>query len=154
MLVIMPLTSAGVFAVGLLDGKRAAIGGYLAVGMSYAGALALLRTWTFKPLPSRASRRLALGLVGGATVSYLATYLALLLLPHAAAVPAVRVEDSPQPAASPGVDASEPPSNAVGSPGATTTPPSVARDTAPLRLPEPEGSRELVRGKDGAIVPT
>jgi hypothetical protein len=65
MLVIMPLTAAGVFAIDLLDGKRAAIGGYLALGLSYAGALALLRTWTVKPFPSVASRRLALGLIGG-----------------------------------------------------------------------------------------
>jgi DMSO/TMAO reductase YedYZ molybdopterin-dependent catalytic subunit len=155
MLVIMPLTSAGVFAIDLLDGKRAAIGGYLAVGLSYAGALALLRTWTVKPFPSVASRRLALGLVGGAAASYVATYLAVLLLPHAAAVADVVVVEDPQPPApSAGVDASGPPSDTVARPAATATPPPVAAESAVVRLPEPGVSRELARGKDGAVVPS
>ena len=134
MLIIMPLTSAGVFAVGLLDGKRAAIGGYLALGLSYAAALALLRTWTFKPLPSVASRRLALGLVGGAAVSYVATYLAVQLLPHAAAVPAVVIEDPQQIAPSTGVEPSGPPSDGLALPGAAATPQSAAGDSAVVHL--------------------
>ncbi|MBV9597138.1 MAG: molybdopterin-dependent oxidoreductase [Chloroflexi bacterium] len=154
MLIIMPLTSAGVFAVGLLDGKRAAIGGYLALGLSYAGVLAMVRTWSFKPLPNLASRRLALGLVGGAAVSYIATYLAVLLLPHAAAVPAVVVEDPQHPAPSAGVESSDPPSNAVTGPGIVAAAPAAAADSALALLPEPGVSRELVRGKDGAVVPS
>ncbi len=43
MLVVMPLTSAGFFAFELLDGKRAAIGGYLAIGLSFGAVLALIR---------------------------------------------------------------------------------------------------------------
>ena len=37
MAVIMPLTSAGYFAAELLDGRWAAVGGYLAVGLTYCG---------------------------------------------------------------------------------------------------------------------
>ncbi|MGI9145140.1 MAG: hypothetical protein ACR2IK_01090 [Chloroflexota bacterium] len=44
MLVIMPLTSAGPFALDLLDGKQAAIGGYLTLALSFAGVLALTST--------------------------------------------------------------------------------------------------------------
>src|SRR5215831_5705436 len=150
MLIIMPLTSAGVFAVDLLDGKRAAIGGYLALGLSYAAALALLRTWVFKPLPGAASRRLALGLVGGAAIAYVGTYLSVLLLPHAAAVPdVVVVEEPPRPDPPASVEASGPPPDAMPAPSATATPQPVA-----VRLPEPSVSRELVRGKDGAVVPS
>src|SRR5919197_1361376 len=43
MMIIMPLTSAGFFAAALIDGKRATIGGYLAVGLAYAAVLALVR---------------------------------------------------------------------------------------------------------------
>src|SRR3954453_14454377 len=42
MVAIMPLTGAGVFALGLLDGPAAAIGGYLAVALIYAASLALV----------------------------------------------------------------------------------------------------------------
>src|ERR671937_629859 len=40
MVVIMPLTSGGFFALALLDGTKAAIGGYLAVALAYSGGLA------------------------------------------------------------------------------------------------------------------
>jgi DMSO/TMAO reductase YedYZ molybdopterin-dependent catalytic subunit len=154
MLIVMPLTSAGVFAVGLLDGKRAAIGGYLALGLSYAGALAVLRAWIVKPLPGVASRRLALGLVGGAAASYVATYLAVLLLPHAAAVPALVVEDPQQRAPSDAVETSVPPPNAAASPAAAVPPHSAAGGSALVDLPEPKVTRELVRDKNGGVVPS
>src|SRR5919199_1662205 len=54
--VVMPVTSAGLFAADLLDGKLAAIGGYLAVGLTYAATLA---AWRFgferRNLAARAS---------------------------------------------------------------------------------------------------
>src|SRR5688572_1719196 len=43
MLAVMPLTSAGVFAVALVNGTRAAVGGYLVAALVYAGVLALFR---------------------------------------------------------------------------------------------------------------
>jgi DMSO/TMAO reductase YedYZ molybdopterin-dependent catalytic subunit len=43
MLVVMPLTSAGPFAVGLVNGTTAAVGGYLVAALVYAGVLALFR---------------------------------------------------------------------------------------------------------------
>src|SRR5437763_12277628 len=39
MAVIMPLTSAGFFAMGLLEGKRVTVGGYLGVGLTYGATL-------------------------------------------------------------------------------------------------------------------
>src|SRR5437660_1536132 len=45
MVVIMPLTSAGYFATALLDGTRATIGGYLAVGLMYGAVLTLVRVY-------------------------------------------------------------------------------------------------------------
>ena len=70
MLVIMPLTSAGVFALDLLEGKRSTILGYLGVGLLYsarAGRGARVRCST------RAGRRA----VGGSTWSRRMTAAAL-----------------------------------------------------------------------------
>ncbi len=43
MVVIMPLTSAGFFALGLIHGVKAAFAGYFSIAMSYAVTLALVR---------------------------------------------------------------------------------------------------------------
>ncbi len=110
MQVVMPLTSAGVFAMDLEDGKRATIGGYLAVGLSYAAVLAAIHTWIavrarvgvsvalwggcarVDRLHSRWSesidRRLAIGLIGTAGVAYVAAYAVALLLPKREVAPA------------------------------------------------------------------
>ena len=45
MVVIMPLTSAGFFAAKLISGTKAAVGGYLAVALTYAAVLAMARAW-------------------------------------------------------------------------------------------------------------
>src|SRR5947199_830890 len=50
MVVILPLTSAGYFAMALLEGTRATIGGYLGVGLTYGAALTLIRVYM---LPGR-----------------------------------------------------------------------------------------------------
>ena len=147
MLVVMPLSSAGIFALGLLDGKRAAIGGYLSVSITYAATLALLRQRAFKPQPNITSRRVTLGLVGGAAMSYVATYLAVMLLPHAAAVPAVVLEDSEPPPPTRNADPQPPQANVAQATVVPATP-------AVLDLPEPGITRELARGKDGAVVPS
>src|SRR4051794_14096330 len=41
MLIVLPLTGAGVFAFGLLDGTRANIGGYFVVALAYAASVAV-----------------------------------------------------------------------------------------------------------------
>src|SRR5438128_2952946 len=76
MVVVMPLTSAGLFATALLDGKRATVGGYLGVGLIYAAVLTLVRVYLL-PVPPGDSvirltndltlptRRWALSLMGG-----------------------------------------------------------------------------------------
>src|SRR5215216_3206507 len=79
MVVIMPLTNAGFFALDLLDGKRAAIGGYLAIALSYAAVLVLFRTAQVAPAPDTdagVSRRGAIALLGATAVAYVGTYLA------------------------------------------------------------------------------
>src|SRR5213593_4341643 len=43
MVVVMPLTDAGLFAVALADGARAVVLGYLAVALTYAAALVAAR---------------------------------------------------------------------------------------------------------------
>src|SRR3954454_19877528 len=83
MLVILPLTGAGAFALELIDGTRANIGGYLAVALVYAAILAAASAWlthdsppassTSTILTTAPSRRAALLLFGGALTSYLAT---------------------------------------------------------------------------------
>ena len=77
--VIMPLTSAGLFAVGLLEGTQATVLGYLAVGLAYAGVLALahaflpggavVKTMTRIAVPAR-DARLQAGLQRIAGVAY------------------------------------------------------------------------------------
>jgi DMSO/TMAO reductase YedYZ molybdopterin-dependent catalytic subunit len=152
MLVIMPLTSAGVFALDLLGGKRAAIGGYLAVGLTYAAVLALARTWTFRPRPYPTSRRGALALLGAAAVSYVATDLAVRLLPHQATVPTVVLADPQEPVPSGGVDRPNSHPGLVETPVQLEQAPSVAVPLASNGLPEPTGPRAFKRDKDGAVV--
>lgn len=155
MLFIMPLTSAGIFAFDLLDGKRAAIGGYLAVGLSYAAALALMRLRAFQPRANLESRRLTLGLLGGAAVSYAATYMSILLLPHQASVPSVVLEDPQEPVPSGGLEPPAPHPKTVEAATAPAPAPAQPGPTAVGRvdLPEPTMTRELVRNKDGAVIP-
>jgi DMSO/TMAO reductase YedYZ molybdopterin-dependent catalytic subunit len=153
MLVVMPLTSAGIFALDLRDGSAVAIGGYLAVGLSYAAVLALFRAWTLQPDRSSESRRIALGLVGGAVVSYIATHLAMRVLPHQAALPAVVLQDPQQPVPSGGIEPPIPHPNLVEAAGAPA-PAAVVIDAPSTRaLPEPTTTRVLKRDSAGAIVP-
>ncbi|HLZ27672.1 MAG TPA: molybdopterin-dependent oxidoreductase [Chloroflexota bacterium] len=153
MLVVMPLTSAGIFALDLRDGSAAAIGGYLAVGLSYAAVLALFRMRNVQPERHEESRRIALGLLGGAVVSSLATYLAVRLLPHQAGLPTVVLEDPQQPVPSGGIDPPNPHPSLVEAAGAPAPAP-IATDAPSVgSLPEPTTTRVLKRDNAGAIVP-
>jgi DMSO/TMAO reductase YedYZ molybdopterin-dependent catalytic subunit len=195
MLVVMPLTSAGPFALDLLDGKRAAIGGYLAVALTFAAVLALAgarahrrfhqdtppaawQNWSeLGASPGVRSawlqpRRGAIALLGSAGAAYLATYLAVRMVPRGAGVETVMLEDPQEPVPSGGIDTPNPHPNVVGTPpgadaairfGADAGPqPSVeaatsaqptAVATSAGRLPEPAPEREVVRDKDGAVLP-
>src|SRR5438034_4301970 len=86
MIVVMPLTSAGLFALGLLEGARSNILGYLAVGLVYSAVLILARAFLFDDSftsPSRwlpvadrmPPRRWALSAVGTSVAVLGVTYL-------------------------------------------------------------------------------
>jgi DMSO/TMAO reductase YedYZ molybdopterin-dependent catalytic subunit len=176
MLVVMPLTSAGVFAMDLEDGKRATIGGYLAVGLSYAAVLAAMHTWIaaranasesawrygggYAPvdrLDARWSesidRRLAIGLIGTAGVAYVAAYAAALLLPKREVAPSVLILDPQEPVPSGGIEMPNAHPQTIATPVSAPTPLSGTPVVqAGPQLPEPAPARQLERDKDGAVV--
>lgn len=168
MLGIMPLTSAGPFASALPDGAAAAVLGYLAVSLTYAGALVVVRTWIdvdgdperVLDLPVRDRRTLLAGL-GATTAAYVATYASGLLFPASARAPAIVLLDPQEPVPSGGVDAPNPHPQAVTSPlsqpaGGPTAAPTAApvEVSATPGLPKPGPERELDRDKDGAVLPS
>jgi DMSO/TMAO reductase YedYZ molybdopterin-dependent catalytic subunit len=163
MVVVMPLTSAGLFASELLDGKRAAIGGYLAVGLTFAAVLAGARVLELgRAVGTDVSRRAALGLAASAAGMYVATFLVTRLFPRGAAVASVILEDPQEPVPSGGIDPPNPHPNVVATepalpPAAGATPLAgagpTARPTASNSLPEPPPARVLTRDKDGAVLP-
>jgi DMSO/TMAO reductase YedYZ molybdopterin-dependent catalytic subunit len=180
MLCVMPLTSAGVFALDLLDGKRAAVSGYLAVSLSFAATLAIVRArlfrlrtygalvyrpgqatrvWASALLSRDASqprtRRSALALLGGAAAAWVGTYMAALLLPKQFNSPTVILQD-PQESAPPG--ALDPPNShqgivAMASPGQPLPAPTPPPSSGQQVLPEPTAIRALSRDQDGAVLP-
>jgi DMSO/TMAO reductase YedYZ molybdopterin-dependent catalytic subunit len=184
MLVIMPLTSAGFFALALLDGKRAAILGYFAVGLSYTATLAGARAWidaslelprhlaerlrpytrAHRPTRPRLSnsgqglgRRAALSLAGTTGAAYVVTYAAVLLLPKSSSVPRIMLVDPQEPVLSGGVDPPNPHPQSVVTPVAgsqASGPTPTPGRSATQALPEPAGVRQLARDKDGAVLPS
>ena len=182
MLVIMPLTSAGPFALDLLDGKGAAIGGYLGVALSFAAVLTLTYAWSQPPsrqgtrggashgsgrlralepaLSSwRQPRRGALALLGSAGAAYLGTYLTARLMPRGSAVPLVALEDPQEPVPSGGIDPPNPHPNVVGTPVRDDASPVAPARAAPTpvdrpEFPEPAAVRQVARDKDGSVLPT
>jgi DMSO/TMAO reductase YedYZ molybdopterin-dependent catalytic subunit len=154
MVVIMPLTDAGFFAVDLVDGTAAAIIGHLAVALSYATMLIYARTalgsvsrgWRSSGasgarVQPRAqseqardplvTRRSALIMTGGVLAAYVGTFVADRWAPRVRYA-AVRVVDPQVPFPSGGIDPPQPHPNPVHTPG-------------PL-------NRQLVRDKDGALL--
>jgi DMSO/TMAO reductase YedYZ molybdopterin-dependent catalytic subunit len=182
MLVVMPLTSAGPFATGLLTGTRAAVGGYLAVSFTYAAVLGAAYLYgrgrtrrrsdgnrsASARLPDPVQRRAVVALAGGAVVAYVGTVLVSRLLPERTDLASVVLADPQEPFPSGGVEPQNPHPNVV----ATSAPPQLDPGVAPIDskpappkpadpsaaptpgLPEPTDSRDLVRDKDGAVVPT
>jgi DMSO/TMAO reductase YedYZ molybdopterin-dependent catalytic subunit len=156
--VVMPLTSAGLFAMALLEGTAAAVLGYLAVSLSYAATLAVVHTRLRaetgphrRPRPAARERRTLLTVIGGAGVAYAATYASGLLQPVSARAPSILLVDPQEPVPSGGLDPlnSHPQSVAEQPEPAPTA---VVGDTP--GLPEPGPARELQRDKDGAVLPS
>jgi DMSO/TMAO reductase YedYZ molybdopterin-dependent catalytic subunit len=164
MLAVMPLTSAGFFALDLLDGKHAAIGGYLAVSLSFAALLALFRSPDQAPPTTTSvglSRRGTLSLIGASVVAYVGTFLAASLLPKQFNVSTVVLTDPQEPVPSGGLEPPNPHPNLVATPaaaarGSNSNPAEAVEPAAPPTggLPQPSGARTLVRDKDGAVVPS
>ncbi|MCA1648380.1 MAG: molybdopterin-dependent oxidoreductase, partial [Chloroflexi bacterium] len=178
MLIVMPLTSAGWFAQDLVDGKYAAMGGYLSVGLTYAAVLALTRVWLSARLDaaqgwqkrysgasearlllspgtwSTPPRRTALGLLGGALISYVGTGLAVRLLPKHASIAEILLMDPQEPVPSGGIDPLNPHPNVVeGSEPQIVPTPMEAVASNSSGAPEPSAYRQLARDKDGAVMP-
>jgi DMSO/TMAO reductase YedYZ molybdopterin-dependent catalytic subunit len=164
MLVVMPLTAAGLFALDLEDGKRATIAGYLAVGLSYAAVLAAARTWIFAREHTRVdrleprgsewiARRLAIGLIGTAGLTYVAAFAAALLLPKRNTAPSILILDPQEPVPSGGIDKPNAhPQSVADTEIAPAEPAATPIARAASALPEPAPERQLERDKDGAVV--
>jgi DMSO/TMAO reductase YedYZ molybdopterin-dependent catalytic subunit len=180
MVVIMPLTGAGFFAVMLIDGTRAASLGYLAVGLTYAATLSAFRAvlpdedyipWMVETTREarKASRRSAIILASGAVASFVVTFVADRLGPRTRLTTVV-VSDPQEPVPSGGIDqpqphpqmsgpvqprpASEPLAAAGAGSEAQPSPAAAARVSTSSSLPEPPPPRQMARDKDGAAMPS
>jgi DMSO/TMAO reductase YedYZ molybdopterin-dependent catalytic subunit len=159
MLIVMPLTSAGFFAMALLEGARSNVLGYLGVGLVYAAVLALARGYLLQPVrsPERnwASRRWALSLLGGGFGVLGVSYLLDAIYPHRTGLPVLVVADPQEPLPSGGLDEPNPHPNVVASVASplpvTEATPVATRATG---MPEPAGARALPRDQDGAVLPS
>jgi DMSO/TMAO reductase YedYZ molybdopterin-dependent catalytic subunit len=146
MVVIMPLTSAGYFAAELLDGRWAAVGGYLAVGLTYCAVLSAIRALSHRRsgdardeiTESSGTRRAAVFLLGGAVVTWGLTYLGAGLLPKSRTGTRVVVLDPQEPVPSGGIDPPNP------HPKLVPAPPTAGPDPAP----------NLIVGSEWRPVPT
>lgn len=171
MVVIMPITDAGFFALALIDGTKAAVLGYLAVALTYVAALVLVRevlvestrplaaasrvgpgdSQANRLLASALSRRSAVWLVGAALAGYAMTYAATLLGPRQRFT-TVRVLDPQEPVPSGGLGPPKPHPNLLGTPELEPAQPVPRADgSSPFEPPPP---RQLARDKDGALMPS
>jgi DMSO/TMAO reductase YedYZ molybdopterin-dependent catalytic subunit len=168
MLVVLPLTSAGVFASALVEGATANILGYLAICLSYAAVLMGARLWlnqdgsrawlsqdSYRAIPL-GDRRTLIVTLGGTLAAYAATYASGLLSPTANRAPSILLVDPQEPVPSGGLDAPNPHPQVVASPVAqvAAAPATPSAVTTPPSLPVPVAPRELQRDKDGAVLPS
>jgi DMSO/TMAO reductase YedYZ molybdopterin-dependent catalytic subunit len=158
MLIVLPLSGAGVFATALVEGTLTTDLGYLAVTLTYAAGLVLARAG-LESAAAPANRRLrstqvvtrraaVIGLTGG--VAALASTYMLQRVRSAGNVTSLRVVDPAEPTAPAGDGSAAHPSQVYESaPTAEATP---ASAKPPGELPEPRPARPLKRDKDGAIL--
>jgi len=165
MLFILPLTGAGVFATGLIDGTWPAVLGYFAVCLVFAAALIVVRvmlalsspeTYISRPRPGRRAVVVALG---SALVALVSTYVLEVAPPWASVTP-LRIRDPQEPVPSGGFAPPPPdpdPVNPVASDAPVAGPaPATAyadADTTPV-FADPRPARPLKRDKDGAVLPS
>jgi DMSO/TMAO reductase YedYZ molybdopterin-dependent catalytic subunit len=162
MLVIMPLTGAGIFATELIDGTWAAVLGNLTVCLAYVSSLAVARPGLFigrrQAEDSRLDGDRRAALVG--IVSILAALLGTYLLPLVwLRRPPASVLNPEEPVLSAGVDPPTSHPEAVGSPLDTPTSAEAPETASPPsqttpEFPEPRPARPLKRDKDGAVLPS
>jgi DMSO/TMAO reductase YedYZ molybdopterin-dependent catalytic subunit len=165
MLVIMPLTSAGVFASELVDGTWPAILGYFAVCLVFAAALIVVRvmlelsspeTYLSRPQPARRAVVVALG---SALVALVSTYVLELAPPRASVTP-LRVRDPQEPVPTGGYAPPQPDPDRVNAPGSGApeagSPPAtpISDSETTLAFADPRPARPLKRDKDGAVLPS
>jgi DMSO/TMAO reductase YedYZ molybdopterin-dependent catalytic subunit len=169
MVIVMPLTDAGLFAVALIDGTKAAVLGYLAIALTYVAVLIVVRNALFdaaRPLSlaprtfarggegdgvlqNAISRRSAVTFLGAAFAGYALTFLAVFFGPRQRFT-TVRVLDPQEPVPSGGLGAPNPHPNLLGTP-----------EIEPEPAPRTDGSsfdpappRQLARDKNGALLPS
>jgi DMSO/TMAO reductase YedYZ molybdopterin-dependent catalytic subunit len=167
MLAVLPLTGAGVFGSELIDGMWNVVVGYLAVALTYSGALLLVGVLlgSGDASPAREDsgplyRRTALISIGGAIASLLATF--VVQRATAPDLANVRVFDPQEPLPSGGLDPAQSHPESVSPPGqvdqsVATAEPAVAHAaTASTQtvFPEPRPARPMKRDKDGGVVPS
>ncbi len=170
MMVVMPLTSAGFFALSLIDGTKAAAGGYFAVALTYATVLILARSvltgeltldrltgglaGPALPAPDgtlatgSSPRRSAVMLVGSTLAAYAGTFAAVRWGPSRS-LTRVLVGDPQVPYPSGGIEPPNPHPNL-----APTAQPRAAGAPSTGRAVEPPAARQLARDKDGAALPS
>ncbi|MBV9581038.1 MAG: molybdopterin-dependent oxidoreductase [Chloroflexi bacterium] len=157
MVVVMPVTGAGLFATGLLVAPTLTDSGYLLVFLAYAtvlvlGQLVLSRVPHAEPEPISAERRaLIVGLAGAAIAGGVATLVGRQGGLVASSLP-LAVASTPTPAAAVPAAATQAPVAAEAPAPANSTPqPTPTLAPTPVPLPNPPVGKPLVRDQDGSL---
>ncbi len=160
MLVVMPVTGAGVFATGLLVAPLLTDSGYLLVFLAFAtvlvaGRLVLDQAWHAAPSQLMHERRMLLaGLVGTIVAGGIATVTGRQGGLVASSLP-LAVARTPTPASPPTAVAAAAPalaqSGSTVAPAPIATPPTPAPSATPAPLPNPPVGKPLARDQDGSL---
>jgi DMSO/TMAO reductase YedYZ molybdopterin-dependent catalytic subunit len=175
MVIVLPLTSAGFFGWGLINGTRAAIGTYLALGLTFASTLAVVQALLDAVTPSATrtavqstgqaaengagrpfsgSRRAAVPLVGSTLAAYGATFLGVRFLPSRDRLTPAVVAEPQQPLPSGGIEPPDAHPRGAETPraGEQPNPAGAARSAATTTAFDPPPPRRLPRDRDGAAL--
>jgi DMSO/TMAO reductase YedYZ molybdopterin-dependent catalytic subunit len=170
MVIIMPLTGGGFFALDITDATQAVVTGYLAGALTYTAVLLLARSVLLDRRglgPAREggaprlasamrfplapfSRRYVIGAVGAAMGMYVGAFVLDRWGPRRMFT-AIRVLDPQDPVPSGGIGQPNPHPNLLGTPEQQTQ---AARTGSSGSSTEPPPPREMVRDKDGALLPS